>query len=138
MNRDDLQLFMTIFEEKNLLKAAGLLYLSPSTAGSRLRAMEEELGFELFERKKGVKAAVPTPKGTEFSRIAAQMLSLWNEADQLSRADDSPHLSVATVDSFLDYNLTPLYRDLVSLHGFSLDIKDRQTFSAAQAAVFSL
>ena len=45
MNRDDLQLFMTIFEEKNLLKAAGLLYLSPSTAGSRLRAMEEELGF---------------------------------------------------------------------------------------------
>lgn len=66
MNRDDLQLFMTIFEEKNLLKAAGLLYLSPSTAGSRLRAMEEELGFELFERKKGVKAAVPTPKGTEF------------------------------------------------------------------------
>ena len=123
MNRDDLQLFMTIFEEKNLLKAAGLLYLSPSTAGSRLRAMEEELGFELFERKKGVKAAVPTPKGTEFSRIAAQMLSLWNEADQLSRADDSPHLSVATVDSFLDYNLTPLYRDLVSLHGFSLDIK---------------
>ena len=123
MNRDDLQLFMTIFEEKNLLKAAGLLYLSPSTAGSRLRTMEEELGFELFERKKGVKAAVPTPKGTEFSRIAAQMLSLWNEADQLSRADDSPHLSVATVDSFLDYNLTPLYRDLVSLHGFSLDIK---------------
>ena len=94
MNRDDLQLFMTIFEEKNLLKAAGLLYLSPSTAGSRLRAMEEELGFELFERKKGVKAAVPTPKGTEFSRIAAQMLSLWNEADQLSRADDSPHLSL--------------------------------------------
>lgn len=92
MNRDDLQLFMTIFEEKNLLKAAGLLYLSPSTAGSRLRAMEEELGFELFERKKGVKAAVPTPKGTEFSRIAAQMLSLWNEADQLSRADDSPPL----------------------------------------------
>ena len=31
MNRDDLQLFMTIFEEKNLLKAAVLLYLSPST-----------------------------------------------------------------------------------------------------------
>ncbi len=123
MNRDDLQLFMTIFDERNLLKAAELLYLSPSTAGSRLRAMEEELGFELFERRKGVKEAAPTPKGLEFSRIAAQMLSLWNEADQLSRAEDSPHLSVATVDSFLDYNLTPLYRDLVSLHGFSLDIK---------------
>lgn len=123
MNREDLQLFMTIFEEQNLLKAAELLYLSPSTAGSRLRAMEEELGFELFERKKGVKAAIATPKGVEFSRIAAQMLTLWNETDQLGRAADAPFLTIATVDSFLDYNLTPLYRDLVSRRGFSLDIK---------------
>ena len=45
MNRDDLQLFMTILEENNLIKAAEQLYLSPSTAGSRLRAMEEELGY---------------------------------------------------------------------------------------------
>ena len=123
MNREDLQLFMTIFEEQNLLRAAELLYLSPSTAGSRLRAMEEELGFELFERKKGVKAAIATPKGVEFSRIAAQMLTLWNEADLLGRAADAPFLSIATVDSFLDYNLTPLYRDLISRRGFSLDIK---------------
>ena len=54
MNRGDLQLFMTILEENNLIKAAELLYLSPSTAGARLRAMEDELGFELFERKRGV------------------------------------------------------------------------------------
>ena len=49
LNRGDLQLFMTILEENNLIKAAELLYLSPSTAGARLRAMEDELGFELFE-----------------------------------------------------------------------------------------
>ena len=61
-NRGDLQLFMTILEENNLIKAAELLYLSPSTAGARLRAMEDELGFELFERKRGVKTALPTPK----------------------------------------------------------------------------
>ncbi len=53
--------------------------------------MEDELGFELFERRKGrQRPHVPTPKGVEFSRIAAQMLSLWNEADQLSRGHDSP------------------------------------------------
>ena len=80
---------MTMFEEQNLMRAAELLYLSPSTAGARLRAMEDELGFELFERRKGVKASVPTPKGVEFSQIAAQMLSLWNEADQLSRRHES-------------------------------------------------
>lgn len=123
MNREDLQLFMTILEENNLIKAAERLYLSPTTAGSRLRAMEEELGFELFERKKGVKSALPTPKGLAFSHIAAQMLSLWNEADGLTRAPETPFLSIATVDSFLDYNLTPFYRELITRHGFSLEIK---------------
>lgn len=123
MNREDLQLFMTILEENNLIKAAEQLYLSPSTAGARLRAMEEVLGFPLFERRKGVKSALPTARGQEFSHIAAQMLSLWNEADQLSHVCDSPFLTIATVDSFLDYNLTPLYRDLISSRGFSLDIK---------------
>ncbi len=123
MNRGDLQLFMTILEENNLIKAAGLLYLSPSTAGSRLRAMEDELGFELFERKRGVKTALPTPKGQEFARVAAQMLALWNEADQITHSQETPTLSIATVDSFLDYNLSPLYRELVTDHGFSLDIK---------------
>lgn len=123
MNREDLRLFMTILEESNLIKAAELLYMSPSTAGTRLRAMEDELGFELFERKRGVKTALPTPKGQEFSRIAAQMLALWNEADQISHRSQAPFLSIATVDSFLDYNLAPFYRELVSKHGFSLDIK---------------
>lgn len=123
LNRGDLQLFMTILEENNLIKAAGLLYLSPSTAGSRLRAMEDELGFELFERKRGVKTALPTPKGQEFARLAAQMLALWNEADQITHSQETPTLSIATVDSFLDYNLSPLYRELVTDHGFSLDIK---------------
>ena len=123
MNRDDLQLFMTILEENNLIKAAEQLYLSPSTAGSRLRAMEEELGYPLFERRKGVKSALPTSRGLAFSHIASQMLALWNEADQIGGMSDSPFLTIATVDSFLDYNLTPFYRELISLHGFSLDIK---------------
>lgn len=123
MNREDLQLFMTILEENNLIRAAELLYMSPSTAGARLRAMEDELGFELFERRRGVKTALPTPKGQEFSQIAAEMLALWNEADQISHTPETPFLTIATVDSFLDYNLTPLYREMISSHSFSLDIK---------------
>lgn len=123
MNRDDLELFTAILEEKNLAKAAERLYLSTSTAGARLRAMETELGFELFERKKGARTALPTAKGLSFAPIAHQMLSLWNDCDRLSHAADSPALTIATVDSFLDYNLTPLYRSLINEYGFSLDIK---------------
>lgn len=123
MNRDDLELFTAILEEKNLAKAAERLYLSTSTAGARLRAMEAELGFELFERKKGARTALPTGKGQSFAPIAHQMLSLWNDCDRLSHASGAPTLTIATVDSFLDYNLSPLYQSLITDHGFSLDIK---------------
>lgn len=123
MNRDDLELFTAILEEKNLAKAAERLYLSTSTAGARLRAMEAELGFELFERKKGARTALPTAKGSSFAPIAHQMLSLWNDCDRLSHSSASPALAIATADSFLDHNLTPLYRSLIHRHGFSLDIK---------------
>ena len=68
--------------------------------------MEEELGYPLFERRKGVKSALPTSRGLAFSHIASQMLALWNEADQIGGMSDSPFLTIATVDSFLDYNLT--------------------------------
>lgn len=123
MNRDDLELFTAILEEKNLAKAAERLYLSASTAGARLRAMEAELGFELFERKKGARTALPTEKGRSFAPIAHQMLALWNDCDHLSCASGSPALAIASVDSFLDYNLTPLCQSLVNDYGFSLDIK---------------
>ncbi len=66
MNRDDLQLFMTILEENNLIKAAEQLYLSPSTAGSRLRAMEEELGYPLLSAERESSPPCPHPGDLPF------------------------------------------------------------------------
>lgn len=123
MNRDDLELFTAILEEKNLAKAAEQLYLSTSTAGARLRAMEQELGFELFERKKGMRVALPTGKCQAFIPIASQMLALFQDCDRLSRSFETPSLTIATVDSFLEYNLTPFYQFLIDQGLFSLDIK---------------
>lgn len=123
MNRDDLELFTAILEEKNLAKAAEQLYLSTSTAGARLRTMEQELGFELFERKKGMRVALPTVKCQAFIPIASQMLALFQDCDRLSRSFETPSLTIATVDSFLEYNLTPFYQFLIDQGLFSLDIK---------------
>ena len=54
MNWNQLQYVLTIVQEKNITKAAQKLYLSQPSLSMSLKNLEEELGVEIFERKKGV------------------------------------------------------------------------------------
>lgn len=124
MNRSNIEAFIALTKEKNIVKAADSLYLSPSTVSTQLKVLENELGIQLFERHKGHKTITLTPKGESFTKIAYDFLALWNECGQLKNADEKNHLSIATADSFLAYNLAPLYRELVfGPANFNLEIK---------------
>ena len=82
------------------------------------------MGFELFERRKGVKQAYLTPKGTEFYPIACSLLALFNDCGQLQERGDVQRLSIATADSLLAHVLAPLYRSIVFDDGpLALDVQ---------------
>ena len=124
MNKSNIEAFIALTKEKNIVKAADSLYLSPSTVSTQLKVLENELGIRLFERHKGHKTVTLTPKGEAFTKIAYDFLALLNECGQLKNADEKSHLSIATADSFLAYNLAPLYRELVFGNAnFNLEIK---------------
>ncbi|WP_455720601.1 LysR family transcriptional regulator [Agathobacter sp.] len=124
MNRSNIEAFIALTKEKNIVKAADSLYLSPSTVSTQLKVLENELGIKLFERHKGHKTITLTPKGEAFTKIAYDFLALLNECGQLKNADEKSHLSIATADSFLAYNLAPLYREMVFGDAkFNLEIK---------------
>lgn len=124
MNRSNIEAFIALTKEKNIVKAADSLYLSPSTVSTQLKVLEDELGIKLFERQKGHKTITLTPKGESFTKIAYDFLALLNECGQLKNSDQKNHLSIATADSFLAYNLAPLYRDMVfGDANFNLEIK---------------
>lgn len=123
MNRSNIEAFIALIKEKNIVKAADSLYLSPSTVSTQLKVLENELGVKLFERHKGHKTITLTPKGESFAKIAHNFLSLLNECDQLKNTFEKNSLSIATADSFLEYNFAPLYREMVYDNNFNLDIK---------------
>ncbi|MCY6371475.1 LysR family transcriptional regulator [Clostridium ganghwense] len=124
MDKMDIEVFLAIIKEKSILKASNLLYMSPSTVGTRLKMLEKELGVALIERKKGVKEISITPKGEQFLTIAENWMCLWNDCARLKNTDTKPYLSIATVDSLLEHGFVPLYRELVyGDPGFNLDIK---------------
>jgi DNA-binding transcriptional LysR family regulator len=124
MDKKDIEVFLAIVSEKSISKASALLYFSPSTIGTRLSMLEKELGVELIVRKKGIKEIILTKKGEEFIGIAKNWMALWNECGRLKNTEIRPYLSIATVDSILEFGFVDLYRKLVYEEPyFNIDIK---------------
>jgi DNA-binding transcriptional LysR family regulator len=124
MDKKDIEIFLTIVTEKSISKASALLYFSPSTIGTRLSMLEKELGVELIIRKKGIKEIELTQKGKEFIVIAENWMALWNECSRLKNTESKPYMSIATVDSVLEFGFVDLYRRLVYEEPFfNIDIK---------------
>ncbi len=101
MNKTNIEAFIALLNEKNIVKAAESLYLSPSTVSTQLKVLENELGFKLFERHKGHKTVTLTPKGESFKKIAYDFLSLINECDQLKSSEEKNFNSIDMIYSLI-------------------------------------
>jgi DNA-binding transcriptional LysR family regulator len=78
MNSDQLHLFLVIARQRSLSRAATELNLGQSTVSERLKALETEVGAELFERRgRGVAL---TPAGAAFRPHAERALDVLGQA----------------------------------------------------------
>lgn len=66
MNLNTFRVFLSVYEERSMTQAASTLHLTQSGVSQHIRALEEELGFALFERVN--KKLFPTSKATELYR----------------------------------------------------------------------
>lgn len=64
MNLNTFRIFLTVFEQKSMTQAAAALHLTQSGVSQHIQALEEELGFELFERVN--KKLFPTARAAEL------------------------------------------------------------------------
>jgi DNA-binding transcriptional LysR family regulator len=112
---NEIEVFLALEKTMSFTKAAELLHMSQPTISHRLKALEAEIGFSLFERRKGQKKIQLTPKGEEFISIANRWNALWQETHALQQSELQPNLSIGSVDSLSTTILSPLYRQL-SIH----------------------
>lgn len=83
MQNKDIEIFLEIVQSRNITKTAEHLFLSQSVVSTRLKKLEEELGYELFIRSKGMREMELTRQGREFVSIAVRWKNLYEEADLL-------------------------------------------------------
>lgn len=112
MNIDEIQAFLAVVANRSLTKAAESLHLAQSSVSHRLKNLEQELGFLLVERGKGIKSVSLTPAGEDFIRIAEKWRQLLLETQALgSGAKQS--LAIGAVDSVNTYLLPELYQKII-------------------------
>jgi len=83
MQYKDIEIFLELVNTRNITKASDNMFLAQSVISTRLKRLEEELGYSLFTRSKGQREIELTREGIEFSALAVKLQGLYEEASQI-------------------------------------------------------
>lgn len=80
MKTEHLEYLLMVWTCGSITKASKKLYLSQQKLSRTIQLIEDELGFQLFERKS--KGVTPTLEGTEFLKLAENFLTHTHQLQQ--------------------------------------------------------
>lgn len=110
----DVDIFLTLVQNRNITRTAEQLFLSQSTISHRLAALEKEIGKPLIIRGRGQKNVSLTSWGESFVELAARWRALHEETAQLKLQPDYMELSIGGVHSINNYIMLPFYQEIRS------------------------
>ena len=102
-------------------KAAGELFITQSAVSRQIKALENNLGLKLFERRP--RSLALTENGQALYRIATDVLDrLQSATDQLRAETNARQLSLTTTTGFASLWLIPRLRRFTRLHA-DIDVR---------------
>lgn len=116
MDYQDMEVFLSLVNSRNISKTASLLYLSQSTVSHRLKALEEELGCRLVERNKGKPTLTLTDRGRAFIPIAEKWRDVYLETCGFESTDEQLYITLGSVDSYSAFIFPVFYREIFEDH----------------------
>ena len=94
MTKTELEAFLAVLQYGSISAAAERLFITQPAMSRRMKSMEEELGYSLFERGRGQRSVELTENGKEFVPVAERLLALYREAEEIPRRKKSPLLRI--------------------------------------------
>lgn len=103
MTEAEIRAFLTVLQAGNISSAAARLYVTQPALSKRIQALEQELGYRLITRGKGMRELGLTPKGEAFVPVAERYLELWKEAREINGIEQNRVLRISAVNSVSTY-----------------------------------
>lgn len=113
MTRLEIEAFLTIIKCGSISAAAERLFVTQSALSRRVKACEEELGYELFFRGRGLRNIRLTSQGKQFAEVAEKFLYLYKKTEEIGSQSPKPVLHLAAVNSVATYLLPGVVRDFL-------------------------
>ena len=112
MNSLSAKIFLTIAEHQSISAAARSLYISQPAVSAHLNRLEEELGIQLVQRRKGHHSILLTPEGERFIPVAREWLSAEKTLQAFKDSCSRKTLRIAAFLSNNQYLLFPISEKL--------------------------
>ena len=127
---NDLRYFLGVADHGSTLAAGRALRVSQTTVARRIAALEQAIGFPLFEKRQAGYAL--TPAGEELLGRARQVDAAANafaEAAAAEKRDTSGTVRITTQEIFAVTLLAPMLRELHERHPeIMIELDDSQDF----------
>ena len=127
---NDLRYFLGVADHGSTLAAGRALRVSQTTVARRIAALEQSIGFPLFEKRQAGYAL--TPAGEDLLDRARQVdvaASAFAEAAAAEKRDTSGTVRITTQEIFAVTLLAPILRDLHASHPeIHIELDDSQEF----------
>ena len=127
---NDLRYFLGVADHGSTLAAGRALRVSQTTVARRIAALEEAIGFPLFEKRQAGYAL--TPAGEELLDRARQVdvaAAAFVEAAAAEKRDTSGTVRITTQEIFAVGLLAPILRELHDKHPeIMIELDDNQEF----------
>lgn len=109
MTEFEIEAFLMVIKKGNISLAAESLHITQPALSRRISALEEDLGYKLINRKKGIRNIELTNEGKSFIPIAKKWISVCVEAKGLSNIDYESVLNIASIGSISTYILPEVF-----------------------------
>ncbi|MGI6751656.1 MAG: LysR family transcriptional regulator [Anaerovoracaceae bacterium] len=114
MTRSEIEAFLAVAETGSLTCGAKELFISQPAMTHRIKKLEEEIGQQLFIRKKGIRNIELTEAGKRFIDIARKWDKLWEETRDIGNARSLEFFSVTALHSINVFIMPEVYRHFLT------------------------
>jgi len=114
MTNHEIEAFLAVVRCGSISQAAQGLYISQPALTRRIQLLEQELGYPLFRRQKGIRRAELTPEGESFLLIAEKWKLLLRETECLNAKGARKVLKLSAIESVSSYILPEVFRAFLS------------------------
>lgn len=112
MTFEQLKSFLAVVKYNHFTLASQELFISQSSISKHIKALEKEIGIELFKREH--RTIKLTPAGEEFLIFAKKSIEDYNKMQNdlyKYKAKESEVLTIGVIDTMIEYGLAALISD---------------------------